>query len=317
VLETARGGIVRAGLGYDLADVGVITNIAEDHLGQDGIETLEELVHVKSLVVEAVRENGYAVLNAMDAMTGLILDQIRVPVILFAAQWDGRARAYEDRVSRFVYCREDTLCLRDGSQETFLVPIADIPITVGGTIACNVENCLAAAAALWALRMPPDAIAAGLRSFTENPGRFNRYELGNMTVMVDYGHNQAGYQAAIQSLEAAGAKRRIGVIGMPGDRKDSDILQVGRLCAGFFEKLYIKEDKDLRGRQKGEVAALLQKAADGICPPECIVIKENELEALREAVETGEDGDIIAVFYEELDPIHQYLSSRRAAVGRI
>ncbi len=309
VLETARGGIVRSGLGYDLADVGVITNITADHLGLDGIDTLEDMAFVKSLVVEAVKEGGHAVLNAMDPMTKVLLDRVVVDVILFTTDMKKAVAEYGTRVSKFVYTGNGFIHLREGNDDVQAARIADIPITGGGTIACNIENCLAAVAALWALHVPPATIVSGLNNFTNNPGRFNYHKLGDITVMVDYGHNPAGYQAAIQSLKAAGGRRLVGVIGVPGDRLDEDILTVGRLSAGAFQLLYIKEDLDLRGRAPGEVAGLLKKAAlESGFPDDRISVINRELDALKAAVEHSQPGDMIAVFYEELEPIEQYLS---------
>ena len=309
VLETARGGIVRSGLGYDLADVGVITNITADHLGLDGIDTLEDMAFVKSLVVEAVKEGGHAVLNAHDPMTRLILDRIQAEVILFATDISQAVQEYGGKVSKYVYTQDGFIHLRDESGDIRTARIDGIPITEGGTIQCNIDNCLAAAAALWALQVPPATIVSGFNSFTSNPGRFNYHKRGDVTVMVDYGHNLAGYEAAIQSLKAAGGKRLVGVIGVPGDRQDEDIKGVGRLCAGAFQKLYIKEDADLRGRQPGEVAGLLKSAVlDGGASEASITVIGNEADALKAAVESSESGDTIAVFYEELEPIETYLS---------
>jgi cyanophycin synthetase len=313
VLETARGGIVRAGLGYDLADVGVITNITEDHLGLDGIHTLEEMAFVKALVVEAIKKDGAAVLNAEDAMTPSILERVQVRPILFTRELQSALARYGERVTAYFYANSLSLRLRDGSNDTEIVPLAEVPITGGGSTACNVQNCLAAAGALWSLSISLQTIADGLRSFTHNPGRLNYHRLGQFTVMVDYGHNQAGYEAAIQSLRAAGGKRLVGVIGVPGDRMNADIEAVGRLCAGAFQRLYIKEDIDLRGRKPGEVAGLLRGAALSCgFSQDSIAVHDNELDALKAAVSSAEPGDIIAVFYEELEPVEAYLEELKS-----
>lgn len=309
VLETARGGIVRAGLGYDLADVGVITNVTADHLGLDGIDTLEDMAFVKSLVAEAVKPEGYAVLNADDAMTPSILARVKSRVILFTTDIEAASTRYANQDYRFVYAGSGFINIRDGHGQFSIARIKDIPITGDGTIACNIENCLAAAAALWALDVPMELVSSALASFTDNPGRFNFHKFDGFTVMVDYGHNPAGYEAATKSLRASGSSRSVGVIGVPGDRLNADIEAVGRLCTGAFQKLYIKEDIDLRGRAKGEVAGLLKQAALGSGFEESnITLIDNELDALKAAVKNAEPGDMIAVFYEELEPIEAYLN---------
>lgn len=307
VLETARGGIIREGLGYDLADVGVITNITDDHLGLDGVETLEDLAYVKSLVVEAVKKDGHAVLNAADPMTPSILESIRVRPILFAQ--DPRAMArYRTQDCILVYVSSGWLRIADGNQAVNVVRVADIPITWGGRISCNVDNCLAAAAALYGLRVPVELIAKGLLDFTDNAGRFNLYEKDGIHILLDYGHNRAGYEQVIQACRKFHRRRLIGVIGMPGDRMDDAITAVGRLCAGAFDRIYIKEDKDLRGRHRGEVATLFYHAiAAARYPLDRVAIIEDELDALKTALSQAGKGDLIVVFYERLAPLTQYL----------
>lgn len=310
VLETARGGIVRAGLGYDLADVGVITNVTGDHVGMDGIDSVEDMAFVKALVVEAVKDCGFAVLNADDAMTEAILPRVLVKAVFFTSDIVRAAAKYEKQAHAFVFAHGGVIRVKTGSDSFEIVPVADIPITVNGTIACNAENCLAAAAALWALGIPLDAIASGLKSFTHNPGRFSRHDFGRFSVVVDYGHNPAGYGAAIGYLKACGARRLVGVVGAPGDRPDRDIETVGGMCAGAFQRLYIKEDEDLRGRQSGEVAGIIKKAVLAAGMPEgAVQVIPGELDALKAAVAGAEEGDVIAIFYEELEPLEEYLES--------
>jgi len=313
VLETARGGIIREGLGYDLADVGVITNITEDHLGVDGVETLSDLAYVKSLVVEAVKKTGCAVLNAEDPMTPTILESVWVKAVLFAK--DPQAiRRYRSPECAFVYDKGGVIHISDGDRDMDVVPIADIPITWEGRIECNIENCLAAAAALHGLGIQRKTIAEGLRDFTDNTGRFTLYRKDDFHILLDYGHNEAGYAQVIRACRKFPHRRLTGVIGMPGDRMDSAITAVGRLCAGAFDRLYIKEDKDLRGRERGEVAGLLYHSViDAQYPPESATVIENELDAMKTAIDRAETGDLIVVLYERLKPLEQYLTQIGAA----
>lgn len=308
VLETARGGIIREGLGYDLADVGIITNITEDHLGLDGVETLSDLAYVKSLVVEAVKKTGCAVLNAEDPMTPAVLESVWVKTILFA-RGPQAIRRYKSPECAFVYDQNGMIHISDGDRDMDVVPVADIPITWGGRIECNIENCLAAVSALHGLGIPRKAIAEGLRDFTDNAGRFTLYRKDGFHVLLDYGHNEAGYAQAIRACRKFDHRRLIGVIGMPGDRMDSAIASVGKRCAGAFDRIYIKEDRDLRGRHRGEIATLFyQSVIEARYPPEQAAIIENELDALNTAVDRAETGDLIVVFYERLKPLEQYLS---------
>ncbi|MPL95184.1 Cyanophycin synthetase [bioreactor metagenome] len=312
VLETARGGIVREGLGYDLADVGVITNIANDHLGLDGIETTEDLIFVKSLVAEAVKDGGAAVLNADDESTPEVLKRVKVKPVLF-----GKSRK---SVEKFKACTDvavftegEWLMIMDGGKTVRVARIADIPITLGGKIECNVENALAAASAAYMLGVPALAIAAGLMSFTENPGRFNLFEVNGVEVMLDYGHNFAGYEQVLKTCKKLDYNRLIGVIGMPGDRMDSSIKSVGELCGAYFDFIVIKEDCDLRGRKVGEVADLLyQSVKDTGFPEENVFIDCRETDALTEALSRALPGDLIVMFYEKYEPMKKLLEEQGA-----
>lgn len=309
VLETARGGIIRKGLGYDLADVGIITNITEDHLGLDGIETLEDLAFVKSLVVEAVKENGAAVLNAEDSMTPWILKRVKARLFLFykckKPAWLGEINEY---VSAFT--NNGKIKINDRERTLEVIDVDDIPITCGGLVECNIENCLAAVSGLYALGVPVAVISDGLRSFTDNAGRFNLYELDGFRIMLDYGHNPAGYEQVIKSCKKLGWNNLIGVIGMPGDRQDSAIRAVGEMCADAFSRIIIKEDEDLRGRKPGDVAgifhdSILSRGYD----KNAVTIINREFDAVKAAISLASSGDLVVILYEKLEPIQKYLES--------
>lgn len=307
VLETARGGIVRKGLGYDLADVGVITNISEDHLGLDGIETLEDLAFVKALVVEAIKKDGYAVLNAEDSMTGYLLGRVKAKKILFY-QDERKAARFQEVPAVRVYTDHGLIKIEDGMKTFTLCPVAAVPITCNGMIACNIENSLAAAAAAYGMKVPAKKIAEGLKSFQCNAGRFNLYAVQNYSVLLDYAHNQSGYEAVVNACRRFQHKRLVGIIGMPGDRLDKAMRQVGRFCAEAFDKIYIKEDVDLRNRRRGEVARILQTAIEesGFDPRNLLVF-DNERNALRHAMENAEEDDLVVVLYEKMEPLKEMI----------
>jgi cyanophycin synthetase len=308
VLETARGGIIREGLGYDLADVGVITNISEDHLGSDGIETLEDLAFVKALVVEAVKEDGYSVLNADDPMTPYLAQKAKGKIIYFS-MYDNNltVKKHIEKGGIAVYVKDGVIVIANG-QIIPVVKIEEIPAALSGKVLYNVENALAAIAASYGVKVPVNIIAKGIKTFycdtTHNPGRFNLFNVGNFRVLVDYGHNIAGIKSVIEAAQKLDANRLIGVIGVPGDRINSSILKVGEICGQGFDFIYIKEDLDLRGRKSGEVAKLLEQGAikGGIDRKKIKTILK-ETEALRAAMYNAEAGDLIVVFYEKYQPI--------------
>jgi cyanophycin synthetase len=321
VLETARGGILRRGLGYDWSDVGVITNIGEDHLGQDGIKTIDDVVYIKSLVAERVCEGGTLVLNAGDE---------RVVAI-------GQQRSVNKRSKRiFYFCLDENnpvvrqhlldggtaflfvdgwLVERTKSKTHKIIDVSSVPATVNGLAEFQVANLLAAVAACRAQNVPREVIASSLTTFTSytnNPGRVNLYKLNGGHVMIDYGHNANAFEA-ICSMASKWEDRRVtGVIGVPGDRDDSLIVHAGRVAARGFHRLIIREDQDLRGRQPGTVAQLLCEAAVSEAPEtECRIVLD-AAEALQHAVKTMQRGEVIIVFYEKLEPLRLVLEQYRA-----
>jgi cyanophycin synthetase len=308
VLETARGGIVRKGLGYDMADVGVIVNIDEDHIGLDNLNSIEDLAFAKSLVVEAVKPDGYAVINADNKMSNYVMRRVKSKLILFSKNRDNSLLAKHAKSGGItVYIKDGIICISNNKR---IVPIIDcnkIPITMGGIVEFNVENSLAAVSSLYALKVPIEIIKKGLMSFKldaeSNPGRFNIFDMGGFKVILDYGHNPAGYKAVIQSIRKIDADRYIGVVGMPGDRLDKSIKEVGELCSMVFNKIYLKEDRCLRGRCPGEVAGILLDAItkNGFNKTYVEIIR-SETEALEKAILSAYPGDLIVMFYEEFEP---------------
>lgn len=319
VLETARGGIIKKGLGYDLADVGVVVNISEDHLGIDGVNTLEELAMVKALVVEAVKPDGYAVLNADDGMTPLLLGKITCKPMLFSKSPANQLILKQLEAGMpAVYARDGSFYFAGPDGEKLIACINDMPVTFKGTAECNIENSLAAASALIALGIPIKTIKLGLTSFKPdnriNPGRFNIFDMGNFSVMVDYGHNPSGYRAAVQMMKGMAASSYIGVIGMPGDRKNENIIEVGQICGRSFSRLYIKEDNDLRGRDAGEVADMLYNAAAEGMDTKDISIVYSETVALETAIMEAKPGELVAVFYEDLESVLEVIEKCKAVI---
>lgn len=312
VLETARGGIIRGGLGYDLADVGVITNVTEDHLGVDGIYTIKDLAFVKSLVVEAVKPDGYAVLNAEDEMTESILETVRVKTILYSKN---KAAFTKYKANNYIYVfTDDGEILINNDKETIkVIQVNEIPITYKGLIECNIENCLAAISALYGLKTPIETISNGLKSFKQNSGRFNLIDMNGYKIMLDYAHNKSGYQVILSTCKGLATKRLIGIIGMPGDRPDSVIESVAELCSTAFHKIYIKEDIDLRGRKKGEVSQVLYTSLikNGYSENNIIII-ENETDALKEAISDIQKDDLIVVLYEKMEPLIELLDKEKS-----
>ncbi|WP_026478037.1 cyanophycin synthetase [Alkaliphilus transvaalensis] len=309
VLETARGGIVNRGLGYEIADVGIITNIGDDHLGLDGINTLEDMADCKSLVVEAVKDEGYAVLNADDSFTPQIMERIKSKLILFSVEANNELlQNHIKNGGTAVYLFDGQIYLYNGNEGIQLLDVKEIPATYNGALKHNIENSLAAIAGAYGIGVELSVICAALREFNNdyetNPGRFNVFDLDRFKVIVDYGHNIDGFTRVLEGLKEIEIGRLVGVIGVPGDRTDISILKIGEISGKYFDYVYIKEDKDLRGRMPEEVAKILKKGCQlaGLSEDK-VIIEVCEIESLKLAMENAQDGDTIVVFYEDYEPL--------------
>jgi cyanophycin synthetase len=281
VFEVARGGILREGLGYDRNDVAVVTNVTGDHLGLGGIETLGQLANVKGVLVEAVPRSGSAVLNADDGLVYRMSRHCDGRVILFSMAKAKGEDGY-DRVDghtargNAAFCLEDTpqgelMVLRHGPRKMPVLYTHLMPGTFGGRARMNVANALAAAAGAWASGAHLHDIRQGLRTFTTSffqaPGRLNLVEVAGTRVVIDYCHNVDGMRQLADFVNRMMAEprgragRAIGVIGIPGDRRDQDQRDYGALAASAFDEIIVREDRNLRGRRPGASAA---NTVDGI-----------------------------------------------------
>lgn len=307
VLETARGGIVRAGLGFDRCDVGIVTNISEDHLGQDGIETLDDLAHIKSLVLELAAVNGTAVINADDAFAPKLTSRVQAQVVYFSMTGNNiLVRRHLGAGGKAVFIKHDKIYIACGNQDEVILNVKDIPVSLGGAAKHNIQNALAAIAASFGYGVDIECIKRGLMEFVENVGRLNLFRMKDMDVCLDYGHNFAGYEAVIQTIRRLGAKRLVGVIGVPGDRRDDVIYNIGKTAGKGFDQLYIKEDCDLRGRKAGETAGILAegvKTTGFLTERVNIILSENE--AIQTALKNAIPGDFIVIFYEHYNEAMQ------------
>ncbi len=320
VFETARGGILNKGLGYDNADAGIITNIQEDHLGIDGVYTLEDLKYVKSLVAEAVKETGYAVLNADDPYCISIKNNLKSNILLFSMKDDNREVLSHIKGGGFAfYFNGENIIFNKGGKEHKVISVKDMPFTIGAMLKYNIYNALAAASGAYAIGISLKDIEKGLSTFNsdskDNPGRFNIYDVSGVKVIVDYAHNIDGYKNVLDTLKKLRKNRLIGVIGVPGDRSNSSTLLIGEMCGNCFDIVYIKEDKDKRGRRNGEVAEILKKGCHkGNISKNNIYIELIEERALEMAINSAEREDIIIVFYEEIEPLLSVIEKMQAPI---
>ncbi|MCU0295947.1 MAG: cyanophycin synthetase [Candidatus Nanopelagicales bacterium] len=328
VLEVARGGILREGLGYDRNDVAVVTNVAPDHLGIAGINTLEQLADVKAVIVEAVPRDGFAVLNADDPLVAAMRRRCSGAFIWVSMSEPGTqgrelAEAHCRRGGTAVLLdtdeRGEYIFLRQGRRTMRLTYCDRLPATYNGKARFNVMNAMAAAGAAFAQGAHLHDIRAGLTGFLPTwdsaPGRLNYIDINGVHGFVDYAHNAAGLRALGEFLQSyldglsksnqdIGRRRCVGVIGTAGDRRDEDIIELGRTASEFFDVLILREDKKRRGRDSGTVAALI---ADGIKQGagrtrEVTTILD-EIEATRYALTVANPGDVLAVMGDDMQAL--------------
>jgi cyanophycin synthetase len=269
VLEAARGGIIREGLGFDRCDVGVVTNIrGGDHLDLFDINTIEKLAAVKRTVVEAVAPHGTAVLNADDPLVAAMASHCPGHVLFFScADCAPVIREHRRAGGRAVFVRNGEIILAEGEYERLFAPLERIPLTHRGAIRFQVENVLAGVAAAWSMGLPPDRIRTAAERFLANfvslPGRFNVVHRNGSTVIVDYGHNPSSLEAIVEALENYRCKRRIAVYSTAGDRRDCDIVLQGKMLGEAFDSVVLYEDHYTRGREKGEIIRLFRQGLEG------------------------------------------------------
>ena len=321
VLETARGGLLREGLAFERCDVGAVLNIQPDHLGLKGIETLEDLAHVKSLVVEVVDDAGYSVLNADDPLTTAMRDRAGGKIAFFSMQGSNAPEHLARHIAAgglALVCEPtlvgDELVVYDGGQRLPLIRARDIPATLGGLARVNVQNALAAAAIAFAAGAPLPLIRAGLASFTasyeQSPGRLNLYDGHPFRVLLDYAHNPSGLEHLmdlIANIRPTGG-RVIGVVGAAGDRRDQDIRQMGELAGRTFDELIIREDDDRRGRPVGQSAQLLIEGARSVnFQGGNLRVILDEREAVDAALRAAHQGDLVVVLGTEVEDVWQQI----------
>ncbi len=308
VLETARGGIIRRGLGYDMADVAVVTNISADHLGDDGVDDMDELIHVKALVAEEMRDGGSLVLNADDPATAALAERSAVrqhsPVVRYFSLTPGNPVV--DRHKRDGgLCYEiidDQLTETEGSERRPLLGVAELPGGFGGKARHVLANALAAVAACRGAGVSTKDIRRALAAFTpeeSNPGRANIYRAGASPVIVDYGHNAAALQATGQFVLDVWGGTPAAVITLPGDRRDDLLAETARAVAACFETVVVYEDSDKRGRDPGEMTALIAAALRETRPDIRCQAAENPADALRAGLALAAGGPVLFL-YEKL-----------------
>lgn len=305
VLETARGGIIRSGLGFDYSDVGIVTNIAADHLGLKDVNTLEDLARVKSVVPRSVSRRGYAVLNAEDDHVFGMRKMVDGKVALFSMHEDNervQRHAENDGVS-CVY-ENGYITIMKGKWKVRVEKVTNIPLTFGGRAGFMIQNALAATLACFVHGVSIEDLRNGLSTFTagtvQTPGRLNFVEIGDATVLMDYAHNPAGFTALIKFVTKLPHKHRTVVINGTGDRRDDDIREMGKLCGENFERVIIRRGNYLRGRDEQNMYQLIQEGVTRSGNNPMVKIIPESRDAIGYALEHARKGELIVTLGDKV-----------------
>lgn len=316
VLETARGGMLREGLAFDRCDVAVVTNVGNgDHLGLNFITTVEDLAVLKRVIVQNISDKGTAVLNATDPIVAAMASQCRSGrVTYFAADRHNPVMAtHLAQGKRAVYVENGHLVAAEGKVQHRL-PLATVPLTLGGAIGFQVENVMASVGAAWALGLDWDLIRQGLSSFDNDSnnaqGRFNLFRYRGATVIADYGHNPDAMLALVGAVEAMPAKRRSVVISGAGDRRDEDIREQTRILGDAFDQIVLFEDACQRGRADGEVLALLRGGLAEAKRTRDVQEIRGEFLAIDTAMDRLGEGDLCLILVDQVEEAIAHISAR-------
>ncbi len=322
VLETARGGILRSGLGFGRCDVAVVTNIQEDHMGLSDIHTLKDMAHVKGVVVRSVKKDGYAVLNAdNEHCVGIAKDadckiayfslDENNPVIVEHCKKGGIAAIYE----------EGYITIKKAEWKFRVCKATNVPLTFNGKVSFMVANVLAATLASYVYGFTIEDIKTNLETFipsaSQTPGRMNVFDFKDYKVLIDFAHNPDGFNGIKEFLSSVDSPKKIGIITGTGDRRDEDIRKMGKISAEMFDHIIIRQDKFLRGREAQEIVDLLVDGIKQCDPKKSYEYVPKEIEALKHAFSLAKPGTYIVALSDVIDNaievVQSYLDKERAS----
>jgi cyanophycin synthetase len=300
VLETARGGLLRAGLGFHHCDIGIVTNVAADHLGLKGIHTLEQLAKLKGVIPETVLPDGYAILNADDDKVYDMRKTVNSKVALFSLDdQNPRIKAHSKDGGISAIYEDGYITILKGEWKLRVTKAVNVPLTFGGRATFMIQNVLPAVLTGFIRGFAIEDIKQSLESFIpspgQTPGRLNLFRFKNFQVMLDYAHNPAGLRALQHLVEKMEGSPKIGIIAGIGDRRPEDNREIGRVAAEMFDKVIIRQDKHLRGKTEKELISMLEEGIKSVDPNKPMKIIPSEKEAITWAIENATKGSLIVI----------------------
>lgn len=316
VLETARGGILRSGLGFSRCDIGIITNIQEDHLGISDINTLQDLARVKSTVVKSVKKDGWAILNADDEHCVKIATELSCNVAYFSMNEENPLIKKLCAEGKTVAVYENGfITIKKGEWKIRIERATHVPLTFGGKAKFMIANVLAATLAGYLWGFKTEDISLSLQTFipsaAQTPGRMNIFEFKKFKVLIDFAHNASGYRGVEEFLQSIEATKKIGIIAGVGDRRDEDIKECAAIAARIFDHIIIRQEKYLRGRTEDEIINLILEGIKNSGKDVTYEIIPKETEAIRHAINSAEEGSFITalsdVVTNAIEIVQEYL----------
>lgn len=315
VLEVARGGILRRGLGFDWADVGVLLNVSSDHLGLDGINDLKQLARVKGVVTESVREGGYTVYNADDPLVVERAHLTQGQIIYFSLDKTNKhLQENLDQGNFNILADDGKIYLQSQTGETAIAQLEDIPLTFAGQARFNVQNVMAAIGAAYGLGIETSEICEALMTFypdsKDSSGRMNFFDLDGFRVLVDYGHNSAAIQATSEFINHMMPGDIIRMVEPTGDRGDEDIIDFARAVSKSGD-YFIITDTAPRGRAFGETSEMVREVLleEGISE-NCVEIINDEPKAVNRALDLAKEGDLVVLQINDIKAVTQMVLDR-------
>jgi cyanophycin synthetase len=323
VLETARGGILRSGLGFGRCDIALITNIQEDHLGLSDIHTLEDLARVKSVVVRSVKKDGWAILNAEDEQCMKIANELSCNIAYFSLDEDNPVAKKLSKEGKIVAVYENGyITIKKGEWKIRIEKATHVPLTLGGKARFMIANVLAASLAGYLHGFKTEDISLSLQTFipsaAQTPGRMNIFEFKKFKVLIDFAHNPSGYRGVEDFLTSVEATKKIGIIAGVGDRRDEDIRECATIAARMFDHIIIRQEKHLRGRTEEEIIGLIMEGIEASGRNVTTEIIKREVEAIKHAISNAEDGSFITalsdVVTNAIEIVQEYLDKENEEV---
>lgn len=312
VLESARGGILRSGLGYDNCDISIVTNVTDDHLGMKDIHTMEDLARVKSVVARSTFDHGYTILNADDDLVYDMRHDVSCNVALFSTQSNNeRIAEHCKNGGMAAIIEKGYLVICKGEWKTRIEKIVNIPLSMNGRAECMIKNILPAVLASVIYGFNIDHIREALKSFipsaSQTPGRMNLFNFKTFDVMIDYAHNPDGFTQLKKFMDRTQATHKVAIVSGTGDRRDEDIRNIGKICAQTFDEIIIRHDQDLRGRAKEDITRLLLEGiySERKMPVQIISV---EKDAIQYALDHAQPGSFITILADKVHEVIDYVT---------